>query len=193
VRARGDFEAGDSGHGERGVLALDFFEDAALRNGNHHDAGSGLFSGPIAAGKIEGVAQEQFLEADRLSGRGGTEAQGARAKATDGTRSDFEGPYAFVVDAKFGVNGAMGKAKCARGIGGTACDFALCRVREARRRDVNSFFEVGTFERIGLIKNRENSETTFGEQPFDGHFPAGNVALHQNFVEMGFAGGLNLG
>ena len=60
-------------------------------------------------------------------------------------------------------------------------------VREARGGHVEGLFKIRPFERVRFVENPENSELSTREQSLDGHFRAGNIALHQQLVEFRFA------
>src|SRR6266566_4949050 len=62
MKARGDDQVGNKVSRARGFHLRNAFHDAAVRNRNHHHAGSFAFPRRVAAGHPAGVAQEQFLE-----------------------------------------------------------------------------------------------------------------------------------
>ena len=119
--------------------------------------------------------------------------QGAGAQAADGTGRDFKWPDAVVVDAEFGVKGAVREADGTDGVCGATLDGAVLLGGQARGGDVDRFFEVRTFQRIGLIENGEDAKVAVGEQAFDGDLCAGKVTFDDDLVEMRLAGGGDFG
>ena len=59
---------------------------------------------------------------------------------------------------------------------------SLLLLRQARWRDINCFFKVRAFERIGLIENSEHLQFAIDEDCFDGDFDAGNIFFNQRFA-----------
>jgi hypothetical protein len=111
VEARGNFQAGDAGNLARGFFSIDPFEDSAARHGNHHDTRGGFFARSIAAGHLQSMTQQEFLESDSSALAGHLKPQRMRAEAADGTGSDFEAPYCVIIQAKFRVQRAVSQAK----------------------------------------------------------------------------------
>src|SRR2546430_10362152 len=55
-------------------------------------------------------------------------------------------------------------AKRACCIPGALLDFSLRSLRKPGRRDVDGLLKIRAFERVGLIENCQDSESTFGER-----------------------------
>ena len=70
-------------------------------------------------------------------------------------------------------------------------DAVIHLIRQSRRRNVNRFLEIGSFERIGLVENAKNPQVPARQQSFDSHFRAGNVAFDEQAVEFLFVRDLN--
>ena len=137
------------------------------------------------------MAQEQFLQTDQIFLARHGEPQRAGTEPADGSRGHLDGPDPLCIEAKFRMHGAVRQSQGVDGAEKRLLDGALLDCAQPRRRHVNRFFEVRPFERVGLIEDGQDAQHTFGQQPFNGHFRAFEIALHQHLVEMRFAGGAN--
>ena len=70
----------------------------------------------------------------------------------------------------------MAQAQGADGGGGGLEELALDIGGLARRGDVERLFEVGAFERVGLVEDGERLKAAGGDQAFDGELAAGEVS-----------------
>src|SRR5439155_1142528 len=105
----------DAGHRARLIEAFDALQDAAVRDGNHHDAGGGTLALQGRDGPAQSMAQDDLLERHARA-----EAQGPRAQPADGARGQLDEPGTRVVDAQLGVHGAVGEAEGPPGPRGAA-------------------------------------------------------------------------
>src|SRR5579862_6170104 len=132
------------------------------------------------------MAYQQFFQENAFR----TESQRARAQTANGTRRRFEHPRAFVIDPKLRVNRAVREAQRLHGAFGAIQETIVRFIRQARGRHVKGLFKIRPFERVRLVKDAENSQFSASEQSLDGHFRAGDVAFHEQVVELWFARGL---
>lgn len=157
--------------------ALDGVEAAFCGDGHHHDAGGLGFAVEGVEGFAGGVAEDDFFE-----GHAAAEAEGAGALAADGAGGDVEGPDAAVVDAEFGVDGAVGEGEGGGGGLDGGDDVPLAVFGEAGGSDVDGFLEVWAVERVGLVEDGEGEELPAAEEGFDGDFFAGDEGFDEEAV-----------
>src|ERR1700686_3728008 len=97
------------------------------------------------------------------------------AETADGPGRNFNGPNSSFVDAKFRVDGPGQESKRVyAGLQGIA-NGVLLRFRKTRRRHINRFFEVWTFQQIRFVEDRQDAKRTLGDQRFDGYFPSWEI------------------
>ena len=126
------------------------------------------------------MAQDEFLQRHPQS-----VFQDARAQPTDGPAGDFNDPGFAVMDPQFGVDRPLreshGRGSPLDGVGR-----GLLRFRgQARRRHVNRLLEIGSFQRIGLVEQREHVQAAAAQQALQGHLHAWNVGLHHDAAGVG--------
>src|SRR5580704_324172 len=137
------------------------------------------------------MPQEELFQADTLSRRWQKKLQGSRTKSADRPGRDFDRPDPAVVNAKFRVDRTMDESKRVyRGLQGIV-NCALLRFRQPRWSYVDCFLEIGAFERIGLVEDRQDAQRAFREQSFDGYFLAGQIPFDKDLIEMRLASGAN--
>src|SRR5712692_8769816 len=183
VQPGGDRQFGDSWNRTSGIFSGDAFQYPASRDGNHHDAGGKLFAWRIPSGEFQRVANKQLFEPDWLTCTIRRESQGSGAKPTNRPRGNFQWPDPIFVDAKLRVDWPVRETQSADGIFRAFLNGVLRGFGKPRWCDVDGFFEVRAFERIGLIEDRQYAQSTIGEKSFDGHFPARYVAFHEQLIE----------
>src|SRR5579875_3247603 len=78
--------------------AVDAFEETGAGNGDHHHTSGALLA--LDGGNLftDGVAQDQFLQADA-----GAKFQDGRAQSANGAPGDFQHPRSLPVNAQFGI------------------------------------------------------------------------------------------
>src|SRR6266849_1022119 len=192
VQPGGDRQFGDSWNRTSGIFSGDAFQYPASRDGNHHDAGGKLFAWRIPSGEFQRVANKQLFEPDWLTCTLKVKSQGSGAETADRPRRNFQWPHPILVDSKLRVDWSVRKAQRSYCISSAFLDGALHGFGKPRRCDVNRLFEVWTFERIGLIEDRQNALSTIGKKSFDRDFPPRYVIFHEHLLEIRLTSGKNL-
>src|SRR5262245_40575271 len=120
------------------------------------------------------MAEDQLLEAQARP-----ERERARAETADRPGCDLEHEWAAVVDAKLGVDRALGETQCRARVARHRGDAGLRRRRKAGRRDVDRLLEEWTVEGIGLVDDREHVEAAAHEQALEGELAPGDELLDE--------------
>ena len=154
--------------------ALHRFVDAALGNGNHHDA-RGRPVQPRAAkhprpGRAAGSVLPAACRPAKRSAWRTVRRWAARASPAS-TRL----PGCSAV-RRAPARGASPSARTARAVVSISACLHLGGL--ARRRHVDGLLEERALQRIGLVEDGERLEFARGDQPFHGEFAPRNVAFH---------------
>src|SRR5438309_9787800 len=192
VQPGGDRQFGDPRNRTSGTLARDALQNSALGNGNHHDAGGNSFTRRIPSGELQRMSKKQLFESDWVACPVKAKSQGPSAEPADRPGRDFQRPHGILVDAKLRVDWSMRQTQSSRCISRASLDGALHGFGKTRRCDVDGFFEVRAFERIGFIKDRQYAQSTIREKSFDCNFPPWYVTYHQHVIELSLASSKNL-
>ena len=122
------------------------------------------------------------------------ESQRRTAPSPDRPGGELDQPWATLVPAQLDVHRAFDQTEGVSRILRTACERVLGGLRQARRRDVDRFFEKGAVERVGLVEEGEHVESTRHEQSLERHFRPGDEVLHQELPGgLTASGGVGLG
>src|SRR5260370_1167091 len=101
----------------------------------------------------------------------------------------LEGPYfeetIYVTPSRLPESAQHAIEKCAR-------EAARALGLSHGRCDVDGLFEVGAFERIGLIEDRQYFRSTIYKKSFNRDFPTRNVSFDEHLIEIRLASGKNL-
>ena len=118
------------------------------------------------------LAQDQLLEAhpERMF-------QHAPAQAADRARCHFEHPDPLIVDANLGMNRPRREPGGGARARHVMPDLILHGARQSRWRDVQGFLEVGPFQRIGLVEQRERRQLPPVEHALERVLASGNVVF----------------
>src|SRR2546427_11751061 len=103
MQARGDHQFSDTRNRTSGLYSGDCFQNTALWNWNHHDAGGILFTRRIPSGEFQCVTNKQLLESDWFNFTVKRKSQESGAETTDRQGRDFERLYVVVVHSKFPI------------------------------------------------------------------------------------------
>ncbi len=138
------------------------------------------------------MANKQLFEPNWICFPFKRKSESSSAETADRPGRDFQRPHSIVVDSKLRVDWSMGQTQSSRCVSRAFLDGALQGFGKPRRCDVDRLFEVRAFQRIGLVKDRQDAQSAILEKSLDGHFPPRNVAFHKHLIEIGLASGKNL-
>src|SRR5882762_6977276 len=116
VQPRGDSQFGDPRNRTGPPFSRDAFQNPALWDGNHHDAGGDSFTGRIPFGEFHRVTKKQLFESDWFTCPIKRKSQGSSAKPADRPGRDFQLPHSSLVDAKLRVDWSMRQSQGSRRI-----------------------------------------------------------------------------
>src|SRR5713101_796045 len=177
AHGNGDRHIVDAGDPPRGLESPHGLEHAGLRDGNHHDPGSLIFTRHGLDGQSQDVAQNQLLEADPSS-----EPECPGTQPANGARPHFDDPRTLVIEPQFGMNGTVlqpqGRDSLDRGIH----DPALRRFGQPRRGHVNGLLEEWSFQRIRFIEEGEDLKSAPVEKPLQRYLPARNISFNEDML-----------
>src|SRR2546425_3732965 len=131
MQARGDRQFSDTRNRTSGLYSGDCFQNTALWNWNHHDAGSILFARRIPSGEFQCVTNKQLLESDWFNFPVKRKSQGSGAETTDRPGSNLERPHSMLVDSKLRVDWSIRQTQRPHCIGRAFLDGVLGRFGEA--------------------------------------------------------------
>src|SRR6266704_5225867 len=174
------------------MFSRDTLQNPAFGNRNHHDAGGDTLARRIPSGEFQRVTEKQLFQPDGFTFPIKGKPQGAGAETADRPRRYLQCPHDSVVDTKLRMDWTMRQAQRSGRLPRAFLDGVLHRFGKSRRCDVDGFFEIGAFERIGLIEDREYFQSAIGKNSFNRDFPTRNVAFDEHLIEIRLASGKNL-
>ena len=121
------------------------------------------------------------------------EPQHARAQPANRPSRDFQHVDIRAGHPALGVNRTVVQADRTRRARHRIDHGLLHAQIESGRRDVNRLLEERTFERIGLVEDRERGQLSARQHALDRELRAGNVGLDENLVFETGACGADLG
>src|ERR1700674_614285 len=125
VQPGGDRQFGDPRNRTGGIFSRDAFQNPALWNGKHQDAGGNSFARRIPSGEFQRVTNKQLFESDWITWSVKQKPQGSSAEPADRPGRDFQWPHSIVVDPKLRVDWSMRQAQSSRRISRAFLDGVL--------------------------------------------------------------------
>src|SRR5882762_2632237 len=107
VQPRGDSQFGDPRNRTGPLFSRDAFQNPALWDGNHHDAGGNSFARRIPSGEFQCVAKKQLFEPDWFTCPVKGKSQSSSAEPADRAGRNFQWPHSVLVDPKLSVDWSM--------------------------------------------------------------------------------------
>ncbi len=182
IRLRADVHVVHPRNGLRFVDASHRAVDAAMWNGNHHDAGRGRLAPPVVRRFSERVPEKNLFERRQRALAIFLEPERPGAQAADRPRGDLENVDALIVDAALRVNRSMSQADRRGRARYRIEDVPLHRIGRRRGRDVDRLFEERTVEGVWLVEQRQRVEGAEMHDALERELPAFDEALDQDGV-----------
>src|ERR1700674_1823314 len=125
VQPGGDRQFGDARNRTGEIFPRDAFQNPALWNGKHHDAGGNSFAWRIPSGEFQRVTNEQLFEPDWITWRAKRKSQGSSTEPADRPGRNFQRPHTILVYSKLRVDWSVRQTQSSRRISRAFLDGAL--------------------------------------------------------------------